>query len=1078
MGKQIFILLFVLWIIPSISPCAMAQETDNISLPEHLVQISSWRKSNGLPTWHIRDIISDDRGLVWMATDLGLVLMDGKKFTQPKLDGLGNISSNLFRIALDGRKNIWLFFRTADTTAIYVYDPIQDLTVSAHAYTGKRLRFSPAIIKTLYTDKGKIWLLDPKTGLGGYYDPKGYWVDALQDTMPRTWATAYFSAGAGNFWRVDMVKDQTLSLINAQGTVLQYSDLKPLNVFNFQAGRDGMFYLLASNAKAPLVPPDIFQCSPSGQLVLLPTDVRSRLRWDEGLPTGTHSSLYRNSNSSGIEVVMNKLELNVYENGRLLIKNLENYLKTKHRINIENYLFTLADGSFWLVAPEALVRIEIHPNYFTNYFTNFTSPPSTRGMVVYGSRLLVNSYQGFYTINLRTKTSKLNPKIKEGLALAMQNGQIWSGLHGDSMQRTDARNWQSQRSGLEGNNLNAALGRFYCAPDGAFYVGTKRGIYRLDNDKQKFKLWSLFGLEVHYIHHNAAGFWVGTTNGIVLLDELGKPKQTFKALHFPCVKYIHEDDAGIFWLATEKGLWRWRPNTGQVDIYDAMTYGMPSDMIHAVYEDRQERLWLPSNNGLICFNKKSRYFRTFTEQDGLPSNEMNWLSSCQAATGRLYIGGIAGVYSFHPDSIPTTFNNSVRIELLSLKLHDGKNNQTLIRPAEVLNHSNPLIISANIRRASIEFSVPVFSGQTTSYRWRIVQLDTIWNTLSDPQIDLYYLPFGHFTLDIEAFYTGSQQASTAKMQMKFYGQKPIYLQNWFLALTLLLGIVLVTALFRLRQHQLLQMSRSLAAEVAEKTAQLRQDKEIITRQADSLQRLDEQKTRFFQDFSHEIRNPLTLIISPVNDMLKRGSLPISHVKSLERVKRNAWKINNLIEEVLEISKLEAGMIPTNVNAVPILAFLTRTCQDYQDWAQYNGIHLQLMADLPETLTIQTDLRKLEKIWANLIQNALKYTTRGGSIVVTAKLDPKGAFQMEVQDTGIGIAAEDLDRIFDRFYQVHTSAHSNSSGGFGIGLAICRQYARLQGGEMVAISTLGIGTTMRLTLPFKEANEKDHIQAAE
>jgi signal transduction histidine kinase/CheY-like chemotaxis protein len=318
-----------------------------------------------------------------------------------------------------------------------------------------------------------------------------------------------------------------------------------------------------------------------------------------------------------------------------------------------------------------------------------------------------------------------------------------------------------------------------------------------------------------------------------------------------------------------------------------------------------------------------------------------------------------------------------------------------------------------------------------------------------------------------AIIPGNSTTQAAIFKIRLLVEPPLYLRPWFLfTLASCFGLLFVLAT-NIRQRRLLQLSRRLSREVADKTAQLKQERDVIASQKEALLRLDEEKTRFFQDLSHEFRNPLTLIIGPVTQILKRNDLPAGYRDPLERVLRNARKILHLIGEVLELSKLEAGMVPLENGVAPLADFIVRICQDIKSIAAQKNISFHLTHTLPPRLVVQTDVQKLEKILINLIQNALKFTPSGGSVQVDVHWEPNGILQVSVQDTGIGIAPEHLPKIFERFYQISTGTNLASNVGFGIGLAMCRHYATLMGGSIEVQSSPGKGTTMHLSLPCRE-----------
>jgi signal transduction histidine kinase len=380
-----------------------------------------------------------------------------------------------------------------------------------------------------------------------------------------------------------------------------------------------------------------------------------------------------------------------------------------------------------------------------------------------------------------------------------------------------------------------------------------------------------------------------------------------------------------------------------------------------------------------------------------------------------------------------------------------------------------MLIPHGTDELEINFVVPAFLREQIRYHWRIPEIDSSWRNLSEPRFSVFHLPFGDYTIELSAAVLGNGLAQTTSLRMPIRVDRPYYLKAWFVALAILFIFGLTNIFTKWRQRQLLQLSRRLASEVAEKTVELRQERDVIAKQAEALLQLDVEKTRFFQDLSHEIRNPLTLIIGPVNDFLKRDDLPITYRERLERVQRNAKKILQLIDEVLELSKLEAGVVSVEKGIAPLASFITRICQDFEGVATHKGISYELTHTLPPTLNVEIDIRKLEKILMNLIQNAFKFTPAGGSVHVTAAWTPEGTLHVSVQDTGIGIAAEHLPRIFERYYQISTGKDHAGKKGFGIGLAMCRHYASLLGGKIEVQSSPYKGTTMLLSIPCNVVN---------
>ena len=243
--------------------------------------------------------------------------------------------------------------------------------------------------------------------------------------------------------------------------------------------------------------------------------------------------------------------------------------------------------------------------------------------------------------------------------------------------------------------------------------------------------------------------------------------------------------------------------------------------------------------------------------------------------------------------------------------------------------------------------------------------------------------------------------------------------------------------------------------------------ETEAREAERLREIDELKTNFFTNVSHELRTPLTLITSPLQEVIGKVK-QVNLMSDLELAHENSKKLLGLINEILDLSKLEAGELKTEMATIQPLTFLRRVFFSFQSAADIAGIELDWQAPTQLSHELETDVPKLEKILNNLIANALKFTPKDGKI--TLQLDESALsntdspkLKLWVSDTGQGIHPDDVPHIFDRFYQ---SVHPQPKGGTGIGLSLSRQFAQLLGGDLSVESKWGKGTRFLLEIPVQ------------
>ena len=245
--------------------------------------------------------------------------------------------------------------------------------------------------------------------------------------------------------------------------------------------------------------------------------------------------------------------------------------------------------------------------------------------------------------------------------------------------------------------------------------------------------------------------------------------------------------------------------------------------------------------------------------------------------------------------------------------------------------------------------------------------------------------------------------------------------------------------------------------------QQRKTNQVLEQQKAQLQELDATKTRFFANISHELRTPLTLILAPLENAIKK-SKNATQKEELVLAHANSEKLMTLVNEIMDLSKMESGKIKVETKAVGLQTLLRRIFYSYESLAKLRGIELVFDYQLKENTWLALDVNKFEKIINNLLSNALKYAEREDVITLSSLSNNAKQLELIVKDTGKGIAKADISYVFDRFYQSEGNLQQ-LQGGTGIGLALAREYARLMDGDLTVESELGKGSVFYLQLPF-------------
>jgi signal transduction histidine kinase len=288
--------------------------------------------------------------------------------------------------------------------------------------------------------------------------------------------------------------------------------------------------------------------------------------------------------------------------------------------------------------------------------------------------------------------------------------------------------------------------------------------------------------------------------------------------------------------------------------------------------------------------------------------------------------------------------------------------------------------------------------------------------------------------------------------------RPFFNNLYFLTLTLVIAVASAVVRYRSARREY-DAREGLAATTAELSSTLKR-----------LQELDRLKNEFFANVSHELRTPLTLILTPVEDLLSR-EVESDLRPALLVIRRNAHRLLRLIDDLLDLARLDVGGLRLHVAELDLNEIATRVVEVSRPAAEARGMTLELELGESE-LPVFGDPHRLEIVLTNLVGNALKFTPDGGRVRVrVVKLET--TCRVEVEDTGPGIAEAELSRIFDRFYQVEGSERRRQ-GGAGIGLSLARKLSELHGGSVAVKSTLGQGSTFSVILPLGRDHFKDEV----
>ncbi|MCX6216035.1 ATP-binding protein [Spirosoma sp.] len=514
------------------------------------------------------------------------------------------------------------------------------------------------------------------------------------------------------------------------------------------------------------------------------------------------------------------------------------------------------------------------------------------------------------------------------------------------------------------------------------------------------------------------------------------------------------------WIGTfGEGLCRLDKLTGKIQRFP-VGKAMSSNIIYAIRADGNGHLWLSTNRGLCRFDTRTMEARNYMADDGLPGEEFEQFHDVALPDGRLIFGGTGGYTTFNPRRVSEDPIKPV-VALTALRINNQPVNATTPGSPiqQDINAVTELTLNHLQNFLSIDFSALEFNqSHKNQYRYKLVGLDKDW-VYSGNQATATYtsLPPNTYTLIVNASNTSSIWSPHVH-SLRIVISPPLWATWWaYTAYALLLtGAIILFVRVRINRIRM----RSLI--------------ELRERESIQLKHLDEVKSRFFANITHEFRTPLTLILTPLEQVLNESTNSPYHNR-LSLIYRNANRLLRLINELLDLAKLDAGNLTLSPAPADLQEFITRTVLVFTDEVQRKHIQLVQTHHFNQPY-YWFDSDKVEKILTNLLMNALKFTDEHGSINVetavsstnlTASSAPVDLIKLVVQNTGTGIPKHQLPHIFNRFYQADPMTEQ-SVGGSGIGLALVKELVELMKGTITVESDLYSGTTFTVELPCRQA----------
>lgn len=1065
---------------------------------DQALQFRRFDINDGLSSNQIKTIFKDSKGYIWIGTTHGLNRFDGhtnKVFLKIKNDSTSlhdNVINAIYE-SFDGK--LWI-----DTPSnISIYNPKTGKFSTTDSLFNKNIPLPRSGYSTMFTDsKNNFWLIHGQNGIY-CYDPN---TDSVYLAQPGNHLMHYNIESVsvdkhGKFWLInskpaievfdpnqfEVIKQYTNELNVIPPSQNQYNihidsaynawiyitqEDKGAFCFDTKTGKITRYHsqsktnFISHNNVSALTSDkqgNILLGSDHGGLNVINKET-GKINIYENI-YGNSNSLSQNSITSILADDKNIVWIGTYKKGiNFTHPELFNFEKYKLNPLRKNWLCsedinTFAedkDGNLWIgTNGSGLMFFNRNKKQFTCYTHNPNNTNSLSSDVIvdlcfdHNNTLWIGTYTGGlnsfdgknfkrYTHNLQNKQAVLSNNV--WAIFEDSDSILWIGSLGEGLAVFDRKTQTFRKIINPNDSLTASEFIMSICEDKnhTIWMATSYGVNSYNKQTKQFK---------RYLHNNSENSLSSNST----LD-------------------VYADSQNNIWVATLEGINILNQKTQNIRTL-SIENGLPDNVALTILESNDNNIWTATPRGLANIiiqkaNTDSVVYRikNYDEKDGLHGIEFNEHAALKTKNGDLIFGGSDGFSIFKPENLLTDIHN-YEIFLSELKVNNrivepGNeiNNRVILK--NTLAYTNKITLHHSHKTFSITFaSINYLNPDKIIYHYTLEGFNSEWlsNTANHPEITYTNLNPGNYILkayssDIENMSKSETLSLQITVLPPFWRTKlaySIYLINFIL-------IIFYTLLLVIRRER-------------NKFA-LQQERTEATRQHE----MDMLKLKFFTNISHEFRTPLTLIISPIERLIKNTSDAHTH-QQLKLINRNAKRLLNLVNQLLDFRKLEVQGLTLDLTQNELVSFCRDTVESFSDMAETRNIQLSFESNV-ESIYAWFDYDKIEKIIFNLLSNAFKFTSENGNIAFKLSLTSKNNKQgvnIEVKDSGIGIPLEKQNIIFERFVQ-NIPAGKQTTQGSGIGLSLTREFTQMHKGSIHVKSEPGKGSLFIIDLPLENESE--------
>lgn len=1019
----------------------------------HAYHFRSYQVEDGLSHNSVWAVMQDSKGFMWFGTNDGLNRFDGKKIkVYRKIQGDSlSIGNNFIHCLKEDSRGRFLI---GTKQGLYLFD--EKLEKFRHINLDKDMKDDVSINAIMEDPSGNIWLACHGYGLyvltPELITKKHYVFSSKPHSLPSNYIWSIAQDYYGNIW------------LGTVGKGLVHFDPK-----------EEKFSQMAQIEELGIDDPVIYSlyCDIDNN-IWVGTATNGLIRYTPKAQKATH---YMNN-------IFNIKSIIEYSDHELIMgsdKGLVKFDRTLESFDLinddssfdnmtDNSIFSIArdkEGSFWI------------GTYFGG--VNYYSPA-------------INRFQ--YCYNSPNNSSKKN--IISGFA-ENENGDIWIGTHNDGLYLFNPKNLSFKKpynigyhdvqsilsdqdklyASLYGkgiNILNVKNGQIVTSADniginhtinsiaktskGQILFTSEGGVIAMDASGNLKSLDFLTNTPVKDIAEDYDGsIWFAThSKGLIRLTSDNKWEvftnnpDNPKSLPGNNINCVFQDSKFHIWAGTEgEGLVRFNAKEQNFEPILNDKSGLPSNIIYSILDDSDGNLWVSTGGGLVKISSDLKTIKTFAYIGDIQRIQYNLNCALRASDNRLYFGGTNGFITFNPKEI-TDNPNQPAIMVTGFQIASKE---------ITLSDSSPLKESINITKKitllhdqstfSFDFvALSYLSPEQNRYAYILEGFDKEWHYTYDNKAIYMNIPPGTYVFRVKGTNNDgiwSDETADITIQIK----PPFWLSNIMICLyiTFVIGSILY---FIRRYHRFIERKNQ---------------EKIFKYQTAKEKEMYESKINFFTNIAHEIRTPLSLIAAPLEKIILSGDGNEQTKNHLKMIERNANRLLELINQLLDFRKIEEDMFHFNFKRQNVIKILEKVYKQYYQSAKFNKLEISLEAE-KDDIECNVDSEAIYKIISNLIANAIKYAK--SQILITAK-ETNGNLQISIKDDGTGIENQYMEKIFEPFFQIQSKDNAVRTGS-GLGLSLSQSLAMKHNGKISIESEYGKNCSFTLTIPVADGAKED------